>query len=74
MPPFEQHEQLTGGREQVSDRIFIYLSGWEDTPFREQYERLKETSGWRVETIDCGHNVMMQRPDELTAILVDLDP
>jgi pimeloyl-ACP methyl ester carboxylesterase len=70
---FIQSLQLTGSYEQIRNRTFIYLSGWEGTPFKKQYEILKNSADWHVKTIDCGHNVMTQRPDELTTILCDLD-
>ncbi|WPU91217.1 alpha/beta hydrolase [Mucilaginibacter sabulilitoris] len=70
---FMQSLQVNGNYEQIRNRTFIYLSGWEGTPFKKQYETLKNHPDWHVETINCEHNVMMQRPDELTAILHNLD-
>jgi hypothetical protein len=42
----------------------VHLTGWAETPFNAQYERLRADPDWEVITIDCGHNVMAERPDE----------
>jgi pimeloyl-ACP methyl ester carboxylesterase len=70
---FMQGIQLTGNYEQILNRTFIYLSGWEGTPFTNQYERLKDSQDWHIEIINCGHNVMRECPERLTNILCELE-
>ncbi|GET25546.1 alpha/beta fold hydrolase [Prolixibacter sp. NT017] len=70
---FMQGLHLNGNYERIINRTFIYLSGWEGTPFTKQYESLKDSPDWHVETINCSHNVMKERPDRLTDILCKLD-
>ncbi len=70
---FMQSLQLNGNYERILNRTFIYLSGWEATPFTKQYECLKDSPSWHVETINCRHNVMKERPDRLTEILYKLE-
>jgi hypothetical protein len=70
---FMQALRLNDNYKKIKNRAFIYLSGWEGTPFVEQYERLKELQSWHVETIHSAHNVMRDFPDELTEVLCKLE-
>jgi hypothetical protein len=64
-----QNLQLNGNYQRVHNRTFIYLSGWEQTPFKKQYENLKNAGDWHIETVHCGHNIMREDPEKLTEIL-----
>ena len=44
-------------------------SGWNDSPFPVFYE-LAKTRGWTTLSVECGHDVMLDRPEELTSILL----
>ncbi len=70
---FMQKVNLTGNHEKIQNRAFIYLTGWEGTPFTKQYERFKNSKDWHVETIHAVHNVMRERPEELTEVLCKLE-
>lgn len=52
-------------------RDYVYLSGWEGTPFTGVYHRLRNDPAWRVHEIDVGHNVMAEAGDRLLRILLD---
>jgi pimeloyl-ACP methyl ester carboxylesterase len=67
---FLQAVRLAGNYLQVPRRTLVHLTGWPETPFNAQYERLRADPDWEVITIDCGHNVMAERPDELSAALI----
>jgi len=69
MATFMQGLHLNGNYKQIRNRVFIYASGWEATPFKRQFEALKNNPEWRIETINCGHNIMKEAPERLTAIL-----
>jgi pimeloyl-ACP methyl ester carboxylesterase len=60
--------------QRVSARTLIHSAGWSGTPFTEQYQRLLADPAWTVHTLDCGHNAMRERPDELTALLSNCAP
>ena len=70
---FMQCLHLNGNYKRIHNCTFIYLSGWDRTPFTRQYENLKNSQNWHIETINCGHNVMKERPDRLTEILLGLE-
>jgi pimeloyl-ACP methyl ester carboxylesterase len=67
---FMQTLQLNGNYQRVRNRTFIYLSGWEQTPFKKQYEDLKSSGDWNIETVHCPHNIMREDPQKLTNILM----
>jgi pimeloyl-ACP methyl ester carboxylesterase len=66
---FQQRIQLTEGQSQVLRNHFIYASGWEGSPFTPSYNRAK-ARGWTTSEIACGHEVMLDRPEALTAELI----
>lgn len=70
---FMQRINLNGNYERILNRSFIYLSGWEQSPFVKQYNNLKNSPDWHVEEIHCKHNVMRERPDKLVDILCSLE-
>lgn len=70
---FMQSLQLNGSYKQIINRTFIFLSGWDFSPFVKQYEDLKDSPDWHVEVIHCAHNVMRERPDQLVDILSKLE-
>jgi pimeloyl-ACP methyl ester carboxylesterase len=49
-------------------RGYIYLSGWQDTPFTTVYERLSQDPAWRTFSLPVGHNVMNEAFDQLLEI------
>ena len=46
----------------------ILATGYEHSPFPPFHE-IAKVKGWKTLTIDCGHDVMLDKPAELTAIL-----
>ncbi|WP_066812483.1 alpha/beta hydrolase [Sphingomonas asaccharolytica] len=66
---FQQPLRLRGGSSQVARNHFIYASDWEGTPFTACYDRAK-ARGWTTGVIACGHDVMLDRPEALTAELI----
>lgn len=70
---FEQPLRLTGGIDRIKNVSYILASGWSPSPFPQFYEKAR-AKGWKTIAIECGHDVMLDRPDqlarELTAISV----
>jgi pimeloyl-ACP methyl ester carboxylesterase len=67
---FTQPLRLTGGIERVRKVTYVLATGFEATPFPPFYERAK-AKGWKTLTVDCGHDVMLDMPEELARILVE---
>ena len=66
---FEQPLHLTGAINQIKNVTYIWASGWSPSPFPQFYEKA-QTKGWRTIAIDCGHDVMLDRPEQLARELL----
>ena len=53
------------------DTTFILATGFADSPFPQFYEQAR-TKGWTTMTVACGHDVMLDQPQELTHILTSI--
>jgi pimeloyl-ACP methyl ester carboxylesterase len=67
---FEEHIRLNRVPSHTHDATHIWATGWDNSPFRAAHERAK-AKGWKSRTIACGHEVMFDRPDELTDMLLE---
>ena len=68
---FQQPLQLTGAIEAIKDITYILATGWEHSPFPQFYQKAK-ARGWKTLTIDCGHDVMVDKHEELLQILLSI--
>ena len=68
---FQQRITLKGTAEASIPATFILADGWSDSPFFVFYERARER-GWKTLSIPCGHDVMLDRPEELTKVLLGI--
>jgi pimeloyl-ACP methyl ester carboxylesterase len=69
---FEQRSLLSGGAGKIRNVTFILATGFvEGSPFPPFYEKAK-ARGWNTLTVPCGHDVMLDAPDELTRILLEV--
>ena len=68
---FEERIKLTGGIARIPDITHVLATGFtEGSPFPQSHERAK-AKGWKTAKIACGHDVMLDLPDELTRLLLD---
>ena len=63
---FQQPVRLTGGIDQINNITFILADAWSPSPFPAFYEKAK-VKGWKTITMSCGHDVMLDLPESLTA-------
>ena len=62
---------LTGGIQKIQNVTFILATGYTaGSPFPPFYEKAK-AKGWKTQTVPCGHDVMLDLPEELTTLLVE---
>jgi pimeloyl-ACP methyl ester carboxylesterase len=54
----------------VSRRTYVFASANGMETFRPIYERLRPDKDWTVHSIPCGHDVMLDSPAELAALLL----
>jgi hypothetical protein len=65
---FEQKLALSG--RQVPKGVYILAADWGPSPFQQFGARFKDDRGWQFVSFACGHGVMVDRPQELTAALI----
>jgi pimeloyl-ACP methyl ester carboxylesterase len=68
---FEERIRLTGALDRIQDFTHILATGYrEGSPFRASHERARK-KGWKTCSVACGHDVMLDLPEELTALLLE---
>ncbi len=60
------------GREKIGKKTFIRAKGWNHAGFEANYQRLRTTPGWKTYEVPCGHDVMVDMPDRLVEILLEV--
>jgi pimeloyl-ACP methyl ester carboxylesterase len=63
---------ITGARERIAKKAYIRAKGYPSIPFDGALERLKTDAAWRVYELPCGHDAMVDMPERLTEILVEV--
>ena len=63
---------ITGARERIAKKAYIRAKGYPSVPFDGLQERLKADAAWRVYELPCGHDAMVDMPDRLTEVLVEV--
>jgi pimeloyl-ACP methyl ester carboxylesterase len=51
---------------------YILADNWDPSPFRYFAKKVGSLPGWKLTKMPCGHNIMVDMPDELACILLDL--
>ena len=64
--------RLTGARERIPKKTYIRASGYPNVSFEKAYARAKADRSWRTYEVPCGHDVMIDEPDRLTEILLEV--
>ena len=68
---FQQPITLERKGAAVENVTFILASGWDDSPFHVFHEAAR-ARGWKTLAIPCGHDVMLDEPDQLTKALIEI--
>jgi pimeloyl-ACP methyl ester carboxylesterase len=69
---FTDKISLTGARDRVAKKAYIRAKGYPSVPFDAAQERLKGDPAWRVSELPSGHDAMVDMPDRVAEILVEL--
>lgn len=64
---FTEHARVTGAYLRVPKKTYVQATGWDG--FGETAAALRADPAWGVHEIACGHDIAIERPDELAAIL-----
>ena len=67
-------EKITaaGAREKIARKTYIRASGFPSPVFDATLAKAKGMPGWKTYEVPCGHDVMVDMPDRLTEILLEV--
>jgi pimeloyl-ACP methyl ester carboxylesterase len=54
------------------NKHYILADNWDPSPFRYFAKKVESLPGWKRSTMPCGHNIMIDMPEALAAMLLDL--
>ena len=69
---FTQAMKLTGAHERIGKKAYIRAANYVNPGFDKALERIKTDKSWRTYGVPCGHDVMVDMPDRLTEILLEV--
>ena len=64
--------RLTGARDRIVKKSYIRASAYDSPYFQGYYTALRKDPAWRCYEVACGHDVMLDDPDRLTEILLEV--
>jgi pimeloyl-ACP methyl ester carboxylesterase len=63
---------LTGARERIAKKSYIRAAAYPNPGFDAAYARVRADKSWRTYQVPCGHDVMVDMPERLAEILVEV--
>jgi pimeloyl-ACP methyl ester carboxylesterase len=67
---FTEKIKLTGAHKKIDRHLYVHSTVLpRESPFKPFYDRVKDDSAWQAHTLPCGHDAMLDMPDETAAIL-----
>ena len=64
--------KMTGARDRVAKKTYILAADYNSPAFTAYYEKLNNDPNWQVYSLPCQHDVMIEMPDELAKILIEV--
>jgi pimeloyl-ACP methyl ester carboxylesterase len=69
---FTEKIRLSGKGISIRKHVYVHSTVLpRESPFKPFYERVKNDPGWSAHTLPCGHDAMLDMPDDVTRILLD---
>jgi pimeloyl-ACP methyl ester carboxylesterase len=65
----EMPVQLSGKLDDIKRRLFILANNWEPNFYRSYATKFASAPGWEVVQMECGHDIMIDLPNELATTL-----
>jgi hypothetical protein len=66
---FTEKLQVTGAYQSIPKKLYVRAPLFGQKSFDAALERCRADSAWQTATVTCGHDVMIDQPAELTAML-----
>lgn len=64
--------RLTGARDRVPRKAYVLAAAYDSPQFRAYYEACRADPGWRTYEMPCGHDLMVDMPERLVEILLEV--
>ena len=64
--------KLTGARERIAKKAYIRAGAYPNPGFDKALARVKADRSWRTYEVPCGHDVMVDMPERLAEILLEV--
>ncbi len=68
---FTEGVRLTGKEARVKNHTYILANGYDMRVFNRFYDQLRTDPKWKVVTVPCGHDVMLDQPETLAKLLLE---
>jgi pimeloyl-ACP methyl ester carboxylesterase len=69
---FTEAIKITGARERIAKKAYVRAAAYPNPGFDAALARVKADTSWRVYEVPCGHDVMVDMPERLTEILLEV--
>jgi len=69
---FTEAMTITGARERIGKKAYIRAASYANPGFDKAMARAKADKSWRTYEVTCGHDVMVDMPERLTEILLEM--
>ncbi|HTS40409.1 MAG TPA: alpha/beta hydrolase [Xanthobacteraceae bacterium] len=69
---FTDRITLTGARERIAKKTYVRAKGYDNPAFDLALARVKPDPSWRTYEVNSGHDVMVDQPERLTEILIEV--
>ena len=69
---FTEAMTITGAREKIGKKAYIRAASYANPGFDKALARLKADPSWRTYGVPCGHDVMVDMPERLAEILLEV--
>jgi len=62
--------RIGSNADRIPNHIYIRAANWKNRQIARQYELAKQRRDWKLFEVACGHDIMIDAPEELARILV----
>jgi pimeloyl-ACP methyl ester carboxylesterase len=69
---FTEKLKVTGAYQTIAKKVYIRAPLFKNAAFDAALEQCRTDHSWKTEVVTCGHDVMIDQPEVLTAILEKL--
>ena len=69
---FQEKLKLTGARDRIAKKAYIRAASYANPGFDKALARVKSDPAWRTYGVPCGHDVMVDMPERLAEILLEV--